>query len=101
MINHANIGFAVKGLAVCSLMTLAGCADDMERGFSSRDMNRFVAVMITHDCTVTDKNAAAIEETTGFSKEKLGKITRYLRGKHLVTLTDDRDGMILINEGCP
>lgn len=100
MINHANIGFAVKGLAVCGLFIMAGCAD-MDRGFSNRDMNRFVAVMITHDCTVTDKNAAAIEQTTRFSKEKLGKITRYLRGKHLVTLTDDRDGMILINEGCP
>lgn len=100
MINHANISFAAKGLAVCGLTLVAGCAGG-DRGFSNRDMDRFVTVLIAQDCTVTAENAAEVETTTGFSKEKLGKITRYLRGKNLIAMTGDFDGMTLINEGCP
>lgn len=100
MINHGNIPFVVKALAVCGLILIAGCAD-AKRGFSNHDMDRFVAVMITQNCTATRDNEDFIQSETGFSKDKLRKITRYLRAEHLFLLNDDTYEMILINEGCP
>lgn len=100
MSNAANISFAVRGLAVCGLTLMAGCVD-ADRGFSNRDLKRFEAAMIAVDCTVSVENSAVVEQSTGFSEEKLGDITAYLRKKQLISLNEDPAGMTLINEGCP
>jgi len=100
MIQAANIPFGLRGAAVFAALAVAGCAD-VERGFSDRELDRFVAAMIAVECKVGAENAGVVEKATGFSEEKLGKITGYLREKQLVVRTDDLAGIILINEGCP
>lgn len=100
MINAANISFASKAAALCGLTLVAGCAD-MERGFSDRDMDRFVAAMIAVDCKVHEQTAPKVEQKTGFSDEKLRAISSYLLEKKRMTKTLQPAGMILINEGCP
>ncbi|GEM_PF-5578043 len=100
MIQATNISFGVRGAACCATLLVAGCAD-VQRGFSDRDMDRFVAAMISVDCKVDFKNHEVVEEATGFSTDKLMAITDHLKEKRLVVETENTNGITLINKGCP
>jgi len=101
MIKGGNISLTIRAVAVCGLILSAGCSDVAKRGFTDREMDSFVAAMISVNCKVTVENAALVENATGFSEEKLMAITDFLKEKQLVVSLEDVDGIKLINEGCP
>jgi hypothetical protein len=101
MIKTGKISLGVKGLALCGVLLASGCGEVTERDFTNREMDKFVAAMISVDCKVSFENAEVVEDATGFSEEKLMAITDYLKEKQLVVRLKDIDGLELINEGCP
>ena len=101
MIKTGNISLTIWAVAVCGLLFSAGCSDAGKRGFTDREMDSFVAAMISVECRVHAGNAAKVETATGFSEDKLRAITDYLKEKQLVVEIKDIDGIRLINEGCP
>ena len=100
MIKSGIISGGVRGAVLTAALLTAGCAD-AARGFSDREMDRFVTAMVAVGCTVNAENAEVVEEATGFTDEKLMLITDYLDEKKLVIKSDGPAGIILINEGCP
>jgi len=101
VILKGNISFALKGIALCGAVLVAGFAQAETDPIAQEDREIFVAAMISAGCLVGPDNAADVEKMTGFPEWKLTEIVDRLLEEGQIVPLEAGKGITLINEGCP